>query len=137
MLEFDDDVFEHVAEPGPFVLGHPADEPAGLAVRAPVLLQAGEPLHEGVHEVLPDPHRRPFLQHAEVDHLPDDGEVGVDVGADIDVRGADVHGDRGQRAENRRQIVGAALVVALVRAGGGAGAGTTYAPAVAVREVAS
>ena len=92
--------------------------PPGSPYEHPCSCRPGSRSSERVHEVLPEPHRRPVLQHAEVDHLPDDGEVGVDVGADVDVRGADVHGGSGAEGRDRRQIVGAALVVALVRADG-------------------
>ena len=40
VLQFDRDMLEHVAEPGPLALVQPADEAAGLAVGAAMLVQA-------------------------------------------------------------------------------------------------
>src|SRR5690606_39583267 len=74
----------------PLVLGHAAEAPAGLAVRAAVLVEARERLDEPGREVAQPP-RRVILQRAEVDDVADDGEERVAVGADVDVGRADVH----------------------------------------------
>jgi hypothetical protein len=52
VLQFQRDVFEHVAEPGALVLVHAADESAGRLVGAAVLGEAGQRRHQAVDESL-------------------------------------------------------------------------------------
>jgi hypothetical protein len=91
-LDLDRYVLEHVAEPGPAVLTHAADEPALLAVRAGVLLEAGERGEQGVDEP-GDRGRRVGLELAEVEVETDHRKVGVEVGTTVGATLEDLHGE--------------------------------------------
>ena len=93
VLQLDRDMLEHVAEPGALALVQAADEAAGLAVGAAVLMQPGQGLEQRVDEAVAQPLGRPLLERAQVERQPDHREQGVDVGADIDLRVQDLHGD--------------------------------------------
>ena len=94
VLQLDRDMLEHVAEPGALALVQAADEAAGLAVGAAVLVQArAGSSSRAVDEAGAQPLGRPFLERAQVQRQPDHREQGVDVGADIDLRVQDLHGD--------------------------------------------
>jgi hypothetical protein len=94
VLQLERHVFEHVTEPGAFVLVHAADETAGLLVGAAVLGKAGQGLDQAADEGLAELGRRPGLQFAEVELQPDDREAGVVGGADVDGAVEDAHAGR-------------------------------------------
>ena len=77
VLQFDGDVFEHMAQPGAVAFVHAADEAAGLAVGTAMLGQAGQGRDQRGHEIGPEPAGRPGFQGAEVELEADDGEMGV------------------------------------------------------------
>jgi hypothetical protein len=89
-LDLDGDVLEHVAEPGAAVLTQPAHEAAGFAVRAGVLLKAGERGEQAVDEAR-DRGRGVLLELAEIDAEADHREVGVDVGTAVSTTLEDLH----------------------------------------------
>ncbi len=84
VLQLDGDMLEDVPHPGALVLTQPPDEPARLAVGAAVLVQPRQRLDETVDEGRPELGGRPRLERAEVHLETDDGEVGVQAGADVD-----------------------------------------------------
>ena len=91
VLQFDGDVFKDVPQPRAVVLGHPADESAGFAIGASVLTEPGERVEEPRHKGGPEATGWPRLKRAQVQREPDDGEVGVERGADIDRPFSDPH----------------------------------------------
>src|SRR6476661_5805571 len=84
VLKLDRDVLQDVPHPGAFVLAEPPDESARLAVRAAVLLEAGQHLDQRVDESGAELGRGPLLELTQVELQPDDGEVGIQAGPDID-----------------------------------------------------
>ena len=74
-----------MAEPRAFVLAHAPEKSAGLAIRAAVLLQAGQGRGETVYERRAEPASRPCLELAQVEVELDDGKMRIE-------RRSDVHG---------------------------------------------
>ncbi len=91
VLQFDGDVLQHMPQPGAFAFAHAADEPAWLAVGAAVLGQAGQCGDQVVDEALAQASGRPGLQHLQVELQPNDREVCVVRGADVDGTFEDAH----------------------------------------------
>ena len=91
VLQFDRDVFEHVAEPGAFVLAHAAEKAARLAIRAAVFGKAGERGRESVDEGVAETARGPVLEFAQVEFEPDDGEMCVKRRPDVNGPVQDAH----------------------------------------------
>ena len=91
ILQFDGDVLHHVAEPGTFVFPQPADEAAGFAIGAAVLVQARQGFEQAGDKGVAQARGRPPLQFAEVEDVPDDRKVGIDVRPDVDVAADDLH----------------------------------------------
>ncbi len=89
-LELDRHVLQHVAEPGPLLLGHAAHEAARLAVGAGVLAQRGDRRQQRVDEA-GEPGGRIVLELAEVDAQADHLAQGVEVGATVDAGIQDLH----------------------------------------------
>src|SRR5690606_25184624 len=89
--QFDRDVLEDVTHPRALVLGESADEAARLAVRATVFRERRHRSHQALRELLPEPRRGPVLELAELHGEPDDGEVRVEAGAEVDGPGDDLH----------------------------------------------
>src|SRR5262245_17912606 len=83
VLQLDRDVLEDVPHPRSLVLPKAPDEPAGLAVGAAVLVKPRQRRDQPVDERRAEPGGGPLLERAEIELEPDDGEVGVQVGADV------------------------------------------------------
>ena len=84
VLEFDRNVFQHVAQPGAFALAHAAQEAAGLAVGTAVLGQAWHRGHQAVDEAGAQARGGPLFQVAQVQQQPDHREVRMLRGANVD-----------------------------------------------------
>jgi hypothetical protein len=91
VLKLDRGVLPDVAHPGPLVLAQPAHEAARLAVGTTVLVQARQGLQEAADESLAQAAGRPFLEHADIDPVPDHRKEGIDIGASIDRGIEDLH----------------------------------------------
>jgi hypothetical protein len=89
-LELNRDVLQHVAEPGPLVLGHAAHEAAGRIVRAGVLAEARHQREQPLVEA-GQTQRRVLLQLAEVDPQADHRPQGVEVRPAVDAGLQDLH----------------------------------------------
>jgi hypothetical protein len=91
VLQFDRDVFEHVAEPGAFVFAHAAKKSARLAIRAAVFGEARERSRKSVDERAAEPARGPVLEFTQVEFEPDDGEMCVKRRPDVNGPVQDAH----------------------------------------------
>ena len=77
ILQLDGDVLEHVPQPSPFVLAHPAQEPTRHRVRAPVFGQPRQGGREGVDEFVAEPTGGPGLKRTKIEFQADDREVRI------------------------------------------------------------
>ena len=77
VLQFDCHVFENMSKPGAFVFLQSTHEAPGHTVRAAMFVQPRKRLEQRLDETVAQPLRRPRFQHAQIEHEPDDGEVGV------------------------------------------------------------
>ncbi len=91
VLQFDGDVLQHMPQPGAFAFTHAADESTRFAVRAAVFGQAGQCGDQVVDESFAQASGRPGLQRLQVQLQPDDREVRVVRGADVDGTFEDAH----------------------------------------------
>jgi hypothetical protein len=91
VLEFDRDVFEHVAQPGTLALTQAPDQSARLPVRASVLRERGQRRDQRIDECGSQAAARPFLERPQIEQQLDDREVRVHRRTHVDVAFEDAH----------------------------------------------
>src|SRR5581483_11064355 len=92
VLQLDGHMLENVTEPGPLILAHAAQKPAGLAVRAAVFGQTGKCCDEPLDERVAEAARGPLLQSSQIELEPDDRKARVQGWANVDRTIEDAHG---------------------------------------------
>src|ERR1700738_2095155 len=83
LLQFNGCMLHDMAEPRALAFRPARHESAGGLIRAAMLCEARQIAEQTVYESLAEPPGRPFLQHAQIDGISDDREMGVNVGAFI------------------------------------------------------
>ena len=84
-LQLERHVLHDVPHPGAVILTQATQEAARLAVAAAVLGKARQCLQQRPDEGLAELYRRPVLELAQVEHVANDGEVGVDTRSHVNV----------------------------------------------------
>ena len=72
-----------MGDPCAFVFPQSPNETAGLAIGTAMLLQTGQGLDQAINKLRAELCGRPVLQNADIQHMADDSELRILVGADI------------------------------------------------------
>src|SRR5216684_5371750 len=79
LLQFDSYVLHHMTQPGSLAFAHAPDEPTGGVVRTAMLLKASQIAKQTTDEVLAEAHGWPFFQDTQVDGVPNDRKMGMNI----------------------------------------------------------
>ena len=76
-------------EPGSLVFAQSAHEATGLPIGTAVLMQPRQTLEQRIDKCFPQPPGRPVFQRLEIEYMPDNREMGVNIRTNVNVAADD------------------------------------------------